>query len=335
MPLAMASMDNTGIAATKVYVDGSLLKVLQRSCSYDRPRPCSDEPVGDVGLPTEELVDGVHQVSLGAVDAAGNETKIERPEQIKIDNNAPQAPVGAISPAPVSASNRFAVHWSLPSDTGSPIVAARYQVCQAGTCGAVIGAPSLSGVDDVSLPAAGDGVVKVWLVDEVGHEQPASAAQVALRYVPEPAADSPTPGAPAPEGQAPTPVPSPGPTPPGDPGGPGAVPGPNPSKPSTPTRHDAALKLSSVRVAGRRVLVRGTISKRASGRLTVRFTGTPRHGRRVVVTARPAIRARRFSATLTIPRKAASLRRGSVSVTYAGDTDTRSSSRRATVRWRS
>ncbi|HWI70473.1 MAG TPA: sigma-70 family RNA polymerase sigma factor, partial [Baekduia sp.] len=86
-------------------------------------------------------------------DAAGNETGIDRPTVLKTDNNAPAAPVGLVSPAAVSTVNRFEAHWSLPADSGSPIVAARYQVCQAGTCGAVQTTPSLTGVDGLVLPA--------------------------------------------------------------------------------------------------------------------------------------------------------------------------------------
>jgi hypothetical protein len=52
LPLALASSDITGISATRVYADGSLIATLQRSCSYDRPRPCTDESSGTVGLPT-------------------------------------------------------------------------------------------------------------------------------------------------------------------------------------------------------------------------------------------------------------------------------------------
>lgn len=330
LPLAVASMDNIGIAATKVYVDGSVVGTLQRACSYDRPKPCTDEPTGAVGLPTGAVGDGVHSVKVGVVDAAGNETVVQRPQAIKIDNNAPGAPVGLVSPAPVSVVDRFAVHWSLPADSGSPIAEAKYQVCQAGSCGAVLTAPSLMGVEDVQLPQPGDGVVRVWLRDSAGHEDPATAAQLALRYVPEPAAQ-PVPSTPI-GGGGQSPVPGATPLPP-------VVPQPSvdpPAHPPTPNaaKKDPALRIGSVRVDGRQVLVRGSLSSRASGRVAVRFSGTPKRGKKVALLARAAIRSRRFSATLVLPRRAVGLRIGTVVVSYAGDPDTRSATRRSTVRWR-
>ncbi|MCW2985193.1 MAG: hypothetical protein JWR63_2763, partial [Conexibacter sp.] len=184
LPLAMSSSDNTGVSATRVYADGSLVGTLQRSCSYDRPRPCSDEPTGAVGLSTAGLADGSHVISVGAVDAGGTETKVTRPTELLVDNNAPAAPVGLASPEAVSATNSFSASWTLPSDAGSPIVAARYQLCQADVCGPVRTAPSLTGVDGLVLPAAGEGTLRLWLVDELGHEAPGAAATVKLTYAP-------------------------------------------------------------------------------------------------------------------------------------------------------
>jgi hypothetical protein len=331
LPLAVASMDNTGIAATKVYVDGSVVGTLQRACSYDRPRPCTDEPVGAVGLPTGAVADGVHSVKVGVVDAAGNETTVQRPQPIKIDNNAPGTPGGVVSPAPVSAVDRFAVHWSLPADAGSPIAEAKYQVCQAGSCTAVMTATSLTGVEDVQLPQPGEGLVRVWLRDAAGHEDPATAAQLLLRYVPEPAAQPVPPPSPDPNGDGQSPLPG---------GAPPVVVPPTPGNPSTqppfpkPARKDPALRISSVRVDGRRVLVRGSISSRASGRVALTFSGTPKRGKKVVLVSRPAIRSKRFSATLLIPGRAAGLRAGTVTATYAGDPDTRPATRRSSARWK-
>lgn len=329
LPLAVASMDNTGIAATKAYVDGSLVATLQRSCSYDRPRPCSDEPVGAVGLPTAGLADGVHAVSVSAVDAAGNETKVDRPQPLKVDNNAPAAPVGLVSPAPRSTENRFSVHWSLPADSGSPIVAARYQVCQAGVCGPVQTAPSLTGVDALTLPAEGEGSVKVWLVDDLGHESPGSAAQMIINYAPQPASVPEPPSMAAPLGPPSAPVPA------GTP--PAQTPGVTPQPPSGGglKKADPALKITVLRVAGRRVTIRGRVSSRASGRLTIRFRARPRAGAKLMtITARPRIKRQAFTATLALPRALARARSGTATVSYGGDADTRAASRQATVRWR-
>lgn len=310
LPLALASADTTGISATRVYADGSLIASLQRSCSYDRPRPCGDEPDGAVGLPTMGLGDGAHQIAVSSVDAAGNETRVQRASPLLVDNDAPAVPVGLASPAPSSTENRFDARWSLPPDAGSPVVAARYQLCQAAVCGAVQTAPSLTAVDGLALPAEGEASLRVWLVDGLGHEAPGAAATVMLRYA------RPT------LGPGTLPAPDPAPTPPAP------QPPPNPTPRAAP-----ALKITSLRHSGRRITVRGTVSARASGRVTVRFR-TRVNRRTRTLTLHPRIRARRFHATFTLPRSIARARAGTAVVTYAGDADTRPATRQATIRWR-
>jgi hypothetical protein len=313
LALALASSDTTGISATRVYADGSLIATLQRNCSYDRPRPCSDEPAGAVGLPTAGLADGAHQIAVSGVDAAGNETRVQRAAPLLVDNNAPATPVGLMSPEPSSTENRFEAHWSLPSDTGSPIVAARYQLCQAAVCGAVQTAPSLTAVEGLALPAEGDAILRVWLVDGLGHEAPAAGATLGLRYAPPTLGPGPMP--------LPDPMPTPTPTPPAQ------QPSPRPAPKASP-----ALKITSLRHASGRITLRGTISARASGRVTVRFR--IRANRRTrTLTLRPAIHHRAFRATFTLPRSVARARAGTAVVTYAGDADTRPATRQATIRW--
>lgn len=308
LPLALASADTTGISATRVYAGGSLIASLQRSCSYDRPRPCSDEADGAVGLPTMGLADGVHQIAVSSVDAAGNETQVQRASPLLVDNNAPAAPVGLVSPAPSSAENRFEAHWSLPPDTGSPIIAARYQLCQAAVCGAVQTAPSLTGVDGLVLPAEGEATLRAWLVDGLGHEAPGAAATITLRYAP----PTPRPGV--------LPVPEPAPT-------------PRPKLTPRPARKASpGLRITSLRHSGRRISVRGTTSARASGRVTIRLR--IRVNRRTrTLTLHPRIRAHRFHTTFTLPHAFARARAGTAVVTYAGDADTRPATRQATIRW--
>jgi hypothetical protein len=316
VPLALASSDTTGISATRVYADGSRIATLQRFCSYDRPRPCTDEPSGAVGLPTASLADGTHVIAIAAVDAAGNETRITRPTPLKVDNNPPAAPVGLGSPSPTTSSaNSFSARWSLPPDAGTAIVAARYQVCQNGSCGPVQTAPSLTGVDGVGLPAVGTATLRVWLADAHAHEDPAArSAALALTYAPTVPDPLPTPPAPLPD-----PPFAPGPTPPG------------PVKPAP--KVSPALKLTSLRHSGRRITVRGTVSAKASGHVIIRFVGRSA-GRTRTLISRPWIRARAFRATITLSRSLARARAGTVTASYAGDADTRAATQRATIRWR-
>jgi hypothetical protein len=318
LPLSLSSSDNTGIASTKVYADGSLIAVLQRSCSYDQPRPCTDEPVGDVGLPTAGLPDGLHTIAVGASDAAGNESLIARSQQLRVDNRPPAAPVGLAAVASASAVNRFSATWSLPPDAGTPIVSARYEVCQGGTCGAVQTAPQLTRLDDLALPAPGDATLRVWLVDGLGHERVAGGSVITLTYQPlsppesrtsSPTTQNPTPGAQGPERTT-------------------------PAFPSAPAKAAPALKIAAVQRVGRRLTITGTVSPQASGRVTVRYRAADVAAAPRTVTHHVPIRGRRFRAAITLPKPLANAHRATISVTYGGDSDTSAATARTLLRTR-
>lgn len=321
LPLVVASRDVTGISASKVYADGSLVTALQRTCRYDRPRPCTDEGGAAVGIPTAGLADGPHVIDVGVVDAAGNETRTRRSEPLLVDNAAPGAPVGIGSPQATSSSNSFSIAWSLPVDTGSPITAARYQVCQAGTCGEVRTASSTTRIDGLVLPAAGAATVRVWLEDLLGHADPAGAATVALTYAPTPAPRNDPEQPPGQQPLTPTlPVC-------------GLACGVAPP-PTTQTRKvSPGLKVTTLRRVGRRVTIAGTVGARASGRVTVRYR-VRIHGRTRTLTKRAEIKRRAFRTTLTLSAALAAARSATVSVAYPGDADTAPQTRTATLRTR-
>jgi hypothetical protein len=324
LALSMASSDNTGISATRVYADGSVIGTLQRSCQYTRPRPCTDEPVGAVGLPTAGLSDGLHDIEIAAVNAAGTETRVGRAQRLKVDNHAPGAPAGLVSPAPSSPTNSFSASWSLPVDAGSPITAARYQVCQSGTCGPVRTAARTTGVSDVALPAPGPATLRVWLVDELGHEDPAgSAATLALTYTP---AAAPTP---APAGTPltdPTPLADPGPLP-----EPGPLATPTTPTPTAHAKSPANLKLTTLQRLGRRLTVAGALAPATSGHVTVRYR--VRVGARTLTfTKRAAIRHGRYRLSTTLSPTFSRATKAIVSVSYGGDRDTLAATRTAV--WR-
>jgi DNA-directed RNA polymerase specialized sigma24 family protein len=249
-------------------------------------------------------------------DAAGNESRVERPTPLRVDNRAPATPVGLASPAPTASSNRFSATWSLPADQGTPIVAARYQLCQAGSCGPATDASSLTAVTDLALPAPGDATLRVWLVDERGHAGPEDAATLALSYQPPPAVD-----------QAPPPVP-PSPDPLVDPP-PGTTLTP---RPTAPSKHAATLALTATRRVGRRITIAGTMTPRAAtGRVTVRYE-TRIGGRKHTTERRVTLSKGRFSLTLTLSKTLARPHAGVIVASYGGDAHTRSTSRRATLR---
>jgi hypothetical protein len=318
VPVTLASNDLTGISATRAYLDGRLVAASSRSCRYTRPRPCTDETGATVAVPTTGVADGEHVLALGAVDAAGNEKRVTRSTPLKVDNEAPGAPVGLISPAATSQDNTFSASWSLPADNGTPITGARYQVCQNGACGPVGSTPSPTAVSGLSLPTAGPATLRVWLVDQAQHQNPAAAATLTLSYDPpsartstQPTTDTPTPIAP------PTVITAP----------------PVTTTPVPPAiaKTAAKLKLTTLRRRGRTVTVAGTLTSKASGTVTIRYRALIR-GRSRTLTKRIPIVRHAFRTTLKLSPSYAAVRTGTVSVAYAGDRDTKSQTRSATVR---
>lgn len=307
--LAVASSDTSGIDETRLYIDGSIASTVQRSCSYDRPRPCTDEPSAAISIPTSGLADGAHAVQIAAVDAAGNETLQARPAALRTDNTAPASPLGLASPSSASSTNTFTASWSLPADPGSPIVAARYQLCQNGTCSPAQTAARTTSASDISLPAPGSATLRVWLVDQLGHEDPSTAAELPLSY---------TPAAPTPTVDPPSTTPTP------------------PQPPSTPpltavTKFDAKLRVTTVRRISRRVTIAGSLTSRASGRVTIRYRARV-GGRLKAITKTVSIRRHTFRTTLTLSRTIARATKAAITVSYRGDSDTRAASRTATLR---
>jgi hypothetical protein len=239
-----------------------------------------------------------------------------------VDNEAPAAPVGLGSLQATSSINGFSAAWSLPADSGTPITAAHYQLCQGGSCGDVRTAASVTGVDGITLPAAGDATLRVWLEDQMGHTDPQRAATIVLTYAPPPAPrDEPQ----LPPGQQPLVPTLPGcglqcgttPTPP--------TPTPIPVRKASPS-----MRLTTLLRVGRRVTVGGTVGAHASGRVTVRYR-VRIHGRTRALSKRVRIARHRFRTTLTLSSALAAARTATVSVAYPGDSDTVPQTRTATV----
>jgi hypothetical protein len=311
--LVSSSSDATGVGEVRIYVDGSIAAAVQHSCSYDRPRPCSDHSEEAISVPTSDLPDGTHILQVAARDAAGNETRESRPSAFLVDNAPPVRPTGLTTPYADSSSNAFPVSWALPPDAGSPITAARYQLCQAGACTAPAVAPSTTAIPALSLPSPGGATLRVWLVDQLGHEDPSTAATLSLTYRP-----APTP----PIGQ-PTPVPPLTPMP--------WQPNTTPPKPRTVAKGDAMLRLTTLRRQGRRISVAGTLASRASGRVAVSYR-IRLHGRTHIVARKASIRRHAFRVSLTVPRSLAASTAGTITVSYSGDADTKTARRSATLR---
>jgi hypothetical protein len=308
LPLTVASSDNTGIASTSVYIDSTLAATVSRSCAYTQPVPCTNEPGAAVGIPTSGADDGLHTVQVQVMDAAGNTTSLVRPAQLAIDNAAPAAPTSVEATSGATRDvNTFDITWQLPADAGSPITQARYRLCDAGgsSCGAIQTAPSLTSITSLTLPAVRTSLLRVWLVDELGHEDPGRAATLALAYQP--------------------------PTPPGGGGGGSPGPTPTPMPNGSIVKTDPKLRIKRLARSGRRVRLSGTTSTKASGRLTITYAARVR-GRTRRLTRHATLRHGRYSVAFTLTSALSRPSTGKVSVRYAGDRDTRTATRMATVR---
>jgi hypothetical protein len=91
------------------------------------------------------------------------------------------------------------------------------------------------------------------------------------------------------------------------------------------------LKITTLRRAGSRVVVGGSVSSKASGTVTVRYR-VRLHGRTRTLSKRVRIRRRAFRTTLMLARAYAAPRVATVSVAYGGDLDTTSQTRTSTLR---
>jgi len=319
----ISGSDNLGVQKLRWYADGDLVSTsADRACDFSVTVPCSDAAGAAYALDTTALADGRRSIQAAVVDPAGNEAR-STPFDVDVDNTAPPAP-SSLQVSGGGASPAFSMSWLNPApDGGSPYVSSRWQACAAGTCSTGTGA--LTSASGTLPPAAGAYTVKVWLVDEAGNGSAAASASAGLTYSPPaaaggrgggggggPARTTPAPADPAgaspvapielhPDGPAPRPADG------------GALP-----VPAAPPTTGANVRISSASM-GRsgRLVVRGTIARRATGSVTVTYRGTVRGKARSRAT-RARIRSGRYAAHLRIPRRWLKARDARVTVRYAG-----------------
>lgn len=185
------SSDNVGIREVRATLDGRVVRGASRDCDPAALR-CPDWPGAALDVPTFEAPDGRRTLSLIAVDRAGNLGSISR--TILIDNTPPAAPVDAnvVGGAGWRSANSFAVRWQNPPQAGSaPIAAVHYEICPStGSGRCTSGSTRSSGVtelDRMSVPAAGEWLIRTWLGDSAGNARRETAGPpVPLRFDPEP-----------------------------------------------------------------------------------------------------------------------------------------------------
>src|ERR1700742_5222596 len=135
---------------------------------YSRLVPCPLSFGGSIPVNLGALADGRHDLTLTAVDAAGQRAA-SGPYPVYVDNNAPAAPrtITVIGGDGWRAQVGFGVRWANPADQFAPVVAAHWQLCKVGgACRTgLTSAAGISGLDGLIAGSTGDYLLRLWLED--------------------------------------------------------------------------------------------------------------------------------------------------------------------------
>jgi hypothetical protein len=188
--------DNVGVMVNRTSIDGRVVYAEDYReqgwpgwvrCDFTRPRPCTDIPGAISRVDTRRLSDGEHQLQVEVIDAAGNYASAAR--RIKVDNTAPPRVNASVEGGDGwRTRNGFAIRWQAPGGQVSPVKVAHYRLCSvtAGSSSCVVGSRPAAGIermDNVTVPAAGDYTLSVWLEDEAGNADSGTASDpVRLRF---------------------------------------------------------------------------------------------------------------------------------------------------------
>ncbi|MGA2455437.1 MAG: hypothetical protein ABSG93_18165 [Solirubrobacteraceae bacterium] len=168
-----------GVASIVLSADGRPVETYTAPCNFTFAQPCpSSTGTQTLTLPTTQLSDGTHTLTLVAIDAAGNQSTVASHE-ITVENSAPPPPVGLSAIATQAGGSTFTATWSDPAGQLAPITGAFYEVCPAsgsGACSAPASAPA-TGPATVTVPGPGSWSIAVWLTNAAGNASVANAAR--------------------------------------------------------------------------------------------------------------------------------------------------------------
>lgn len=185
-----------GLRFAETTLDGARVGLTEFACAKTsiggewratQMQPCPTGASAAHSVTTTGFSDGPHTVVTCATDFAAN-SACAPAQTVLIDNNPPAHP-RAMALAGGDGWRRvddFDLGWENPDQgKASPIAGATWRI--AGPAGYDSGARFAAGRDrtslaDLSVPAAGDYSLQVWLRDEAGNEAPASAVTVPLRF---------------------------------------------------------------------------------------------------------------------------------------------------------
>lgn len=190
--IVSASDVGGGVASIVLSADGRPVETYTAPCNFTFAQPCpSTTGPQTLTLPTTELSDGTHTLTLVATDAAGNQSTVAS-QEITVENSAPPPPVGLSASATQAGGSTFTASWSDPTGQLAPITGALYQVCPAsgsGSCSAPASAPA-AGPATVTVPGPGSWSIAVWLTNAAGNASPANAAHTNVAVPPSSAGSS-------------------------------------------------------------------------------------------------------------------------------------------------
>lgn len=183
----------SGVQAGVTRVDGRIHASAPFECAQvtaggetrgARMQPCAERRSGAVQLDTRRLPDGPHAVAHCAVDFAGN-TGCAGPRTFLVDNHAPTTPLGLTAGGEAwRPGSLFNVAWTNPGqERGSSIAGAGYRLLGDGYDSGPIHIPGAgrSAIIGIPVPWPGTYTARVWLRDDAGNENEASAASVVVR----------------------------------------------------------------------------------------------------------------------------------------------------------
>jgi hypothetical protein len=170
-----------GIRSITLSAEGKTIETYEATCDYTYTKPCrTNTGPQTLTLPTTQLTDGTHTITLTAIDAAGTETSAS--EQITVANEPSPAPTDLTAASSFGADS-YQVSWIDPQDQVAPIQSATYEVCHDNEEPANCTTPtstSPEGPVTIDLPDAGSWTIIVWLTNAAGNANPANAARLTI-----------------------------------------------------------------------------------------------------------------------------------------------------------
>jgi hypothetical protein len=184
-----------GIARVEASFDTGKVLSSPSSCAtvggqYVRLVPCPLSRGGSWTVDTRDLPDGVHAISLRAVDAGG--AAATRGLSIAVDNTPPAAPRAPAldGGAAWRADRRVTLRWANPPGQHAPIARAHYRACPSDGGACVVGGrdgDDPTAIEQIAVPHAGSWELTAWLEDAAGNVDPAATTTpVVARIDPDP-----------------------------------------------------------------------------------------------------------------------------------------------------